>query len=159
MKILISEIQSKKSIRPEGYIEEIMALGHVEGEYLVVDKKRQYFELFKKYSPATALSGKSCCGNSSREQKIPQFDRITPQYALPPVTTQVKNAFGAATRVLSNIVNNHRIMAEEDVILQRKSICESCEFWLKDKQRCTKCGCYTALKIKLSSESCPIKKW
>ena len=40
---------------------------------------------------------------------------------------------------------------------QRLTICKGCEHW--DGKRCGKCGCFTALKVRLKSESCPVGKW
>lgn len=40
---------------------------------------------------------------------------------------------------------------------KRMEICKTCEHW--DGKRCGKCGCFTALKVRLKSQSCPVGKW
>lgn len=52
-------------------------------------------------------------------------------------------------------------VVDQDVLDQRISICESCEFFVKTSLggRCQQCGCVTKLKTKLLSENCPIGKW
>jgi hypothetical protein len=49
-----------------------------------------------------------------------------------------------------------------DILLKRKEICSSCEFWDKNgfagTGKCNKCGCSVA-KLYLPASECPIKKW
>jgi hypothetical protein len=51
------------------------------------------------------------------------------------------------------------LVRTEDPALAEKrlAICKGCEHW--DGNRCRKCGCFTALKVRLKSESCPVGKW
>lgn len=46
---------------------------------------------------------------------------------------------------------------------RRLAVCKSCEFWDKEGMagtgKCTKCGCSTQAKLRLSTASCPEKKW
>lgn len=39
----------------------------------------------------------------------------------------------------------------------RRAVCEACDQWLHG--RCTKCGCYTFAKTRLTNERCPLGKW
>jgi len=40
---------------------------------------------------------------------------------------------------------------------RRLSICRGCEHF--NGTRCLKCGCFSALKVRLATEHCPIGKW
>jgi len=40
---------------------------------------------------------------------------------------------------------------------KRLEICTACEFY--SENRCTKCGCYLAVKTHLKAANCPVGKW
>jgi hypothetical protein len=42
---------------------------------------------------------------------------------------------------------------------RRRSICNGCDFFNQAQQRCTRCGCFMAIKTYLKAASCPIGKW
>tara|TARA_R100001510_G_C7618614_1_gene180068 strand:- start:186 stop:485 length:300 start_codon:yes stop_codon:yes gene_type:complete len=42
---------------------------------------------------------------------------------------------------------------------QRLSDCNSCEYLIKEKMRCGKCGCLIEHKAKWKTTTCPINKW
>ena len=42
---------------------------------------------------------------------------------------------------------------------QRLSDCNSCEYLVRDKMRCGKCGCLIEHKAKWKTTTCPINKW
>lgn len=42
---------------------------------------------------------------------------------------------------------------------KRKAICDKCDAYNKAQQRCTKCGCFIAVKAFLRAASCPLGKW
>jgi len=46
---------------------------------------------------------------------------------------------------------------DEEVLKMRWDLCSSCEF-LKDG-KCTECGCWMRVKLKLQMSFCPIGKW
>ena len=50
------------------------------------------------------------------------------------------------------------IIYDEAILKERWDACLSCEF-LTEKNRCTKCGCYMAVKHKIAHASCPVGKW
>lgn len=41
----------------------------------------------------------------------------------------------------------------------RRAICGACEFWDRQKDRCTKCGCFAKAKLRLAAQHCPIHRW
>jgi hypothetical protein len=51
------------------------------------------------------------------------------------------------------------VKASDEDANRRKEICEKCEFFNKSQQRCTKCGCFMAVKVYLKASNCPINKW
>ncbi len=46
-----------------------------------------------------------------------------------------------------------------EVSQERLKICGGCEYYLKDRDKCEKCGCFMAFKTMVMSASCPIDKW
>lgn len=42
---------------------------------------------------------------------------------------------------------------------RRLSICEGCEHFDHDQNRCRVCGCFANLKARIEREHCPIGKW
>lgn len=41
----------------------------------------------------------------------------------------------------------------------RRKICQACEFWDQEQDRCTKCGCFARAKLMLAAQHCPINRW
>ena len=58
-------------------------------------------------------------------------------------------------RGMSNRLKNILIY-DEDIINERRSICNECEFKLG--ANCRKCGCFISAKTRVNT-SCPIGKW
>lgn len=54
-------------------------------------------------------------------------------------------------------------IADEKLYNDRKSVCATCEEWdtkgFFNMGKCNQCGCNTAVKLKLATESCPLGKW
>jgi hypothetical protein len=82
-----------------------------------------------------------------------------PEFTLPPVTQQLVTASKAAGRAIKAAVSGERVMADAETVAWREAICSECEFWMADRKRCSKCGCHTGAKIRLSTEKCPEGKW
>lgn len=139
MKVLLSDIKEKAKERPEGYTEEVINSGMVDGQYLVI-KNSRYNELLNKYNKGERPIQKQCCNK------------------MPPLTKQLSNAAGAAKRIIKNVMTNEPIKATEDQIKQREEICRKCNYCAPNG-RCTLCGCFLAWKAKLSTEHCPAQKW
>jgi hypothetical protein len=53
--------------------------------------------------------------------------------------------------------------ASEELVQNRLSICQACEFWNPEgfggTGKCTKCGCSTWAKLRMATERCPVGKW
>jgi hypothetical protein len=77
---------------------------------------------------------------------------------LPSTGEILKNA---AKSVLGNVAQavkgEVRVSTEEAA--RRLEICSRCEFFRASDQRCSKCGCFMALKTYLKAEKCPTDKW
>jgi len=59
-------------------------------------------------------------------------------------------------KTVKGFVNNPRFASPEEK-QRRMEICKECEHFTGS--RCRKCGCYLAMKTKIKSAQCPIKKW
>lgn len=49
--------------------------------------------------------------------------------------------------------------ATPEQIEQRQATCKGCEFSGGVINRCSKCGCVIAAKVRLKGEHCPVGKW
>jgi hypothetical protein len=49
------------------------------------------------------------------------------------------------------------VTPESDMSRRRLEVCKTCENWTG--RTCKVCGCFTALKVRLPAEACPIGKW
>lgn len=54
---------------------------------------------------------------------------------------------------------NPGLHVTEEVIVQRMSICEGCDRFIKATKQCRECGCIMTMKTRLSNASCPLHKW
>lgn len=78
-----------------------------------------------------------------------------PEPPLPSVGTMAKNVITAGIKAVSAGAPQ-RPKEEQDSILE---ICKQCEFWRVSDNRCSKCGCFLKLKVKLATEHCPVERW
>lgn len=87
---------------------------------------------------------------------------------MPSMFQMAKNAASAIRGELKNVAAGGQQISREEVE-NRMKICDGCEFFTpnipelseaeKNDRRCVKCGCYMALKHRLTSSSCPVGKW
>ena len=77
-----------------------------------------------------------------------------------PSTFQMaKNLSSDIIKNIKSVSQGNSLSVSDAVINNRKNICNSCEFFEKGSDRCTKCGCNVAVKTYLKASSCPIGKW
>ena len=50
-------------------------------------------------------------------------------------------------------------LATEEEAQRRQAICKACPQWNAAKEVCTACGCHTAAKTRLASQTCPKSMW
>ena len=77
------------------------------------------------------------------------------KHELPSRSQMARNALKAAGELFQK---GFKVASKEEQS-ERISICEQCEFFKKDQQRCVKCGCHLQWKTRMKSWSCPLKKW
>lgn len=82
--------------------------------------------------------------------------RKAPSSAPPPVRKQVLSAGRALVDEARAVTRKVEPVPGEEVE-RRLAICKSCDHWTG--RRCRVCGCLTALKARLRSQSCPRGKW
>ena len=78
---------------------------------------------------------------------------------MPPAAEIAMHAGHSGYRAASAVLLGHTLKVTDEQQAQRLEICASCEFYHAAKQRCTRCGCYTAAKSWLKTEKCPVGKW
>jgi hypothetical protein len=123
------------------YRDKLIANGSLTNEYLFIDI--HVANIIRSQFGKGPVEPTGCCGRKN----------------LPPITEQAKNLAGAIGRTANALIEGKQIKRsnqEQDKVL---GICRECEFYIKEKQRCSKCGCYLAMKIKLEQEVCPVGKW
>jgi len=73
------------------------------------------------------------------------------------LTEMAANAAAAAGRVVVAFKGGDQIIADGPEHARRLAICRDCP--LIKGNTCSACGCFTAAKTKLATESCPKGKW
>lgn len=58
-----------------------------------------------------------------------------------------------------DLVNPETEYVDENIAIERLSICKSCPELIKTTHQCKKCGCLMHLKTKLKKATCPLEKW
>lgn len=91
-----------------------------------------------------------------RMQKLSSSSR---NVSYPSIPQMAKNLGRDIVKNIQSVASGNAINAEQTQIDKRKSICNGCEFFNKQSERCLKCGCYMAVKVYLKASSCPIGKW
>ena len=79
------------------------------------------------------------------------------QNSMPSLAEMGKNLMQTAVDTVKSVAAGDGATAQEEQANTRLKICESCEFY--QNTRCTKCGCYMAVKTHLKAASCPVGKW
>jgi hypothetical protein len=78
----------------------------------------------------------------------------------PGLLDKASNLVMATGRATKALAAGKQIMASQDEVARRLSICRCCEFFKESPaMRCLKCGCFLNLKTRLETEHCPIRKW
>lgn len=80
----------------------------------------------------------------------------TVQPAVTPPTPERRLGFKHYLSALPKIATA-AVTLESDMSRRRLEICKTCENWTG--RTCKVCGCYTAMKVRLPAEACPIGKW
>jgi len=84
------------------------------------------------------------------------------QEDLPGIFEMGLSLFKDTSKLVRNALKGKKTLVPEDIVEQRLTQCDSCEYLLttnKNRTRCTKCGCFMDIKAHIASASCPIFKW
>jgi hypothetical protein len=134
-KISLFSIQANSKNRLDGYIDEVMKRGTVDGDFITLSEEDfQYIR-----------------NNFSKKDTV--------EIRLPKITTMAKTAITST----ANWISNGAKKVSDEVIQERLLACKGCEFWnsgaFNNTGRCMKCGCSTWVKLRMDTEKCPIGKW
>jgi len=77
--------------------------------------------------------------------------------AFPSTAKMAKSLALSFVNVVGEAFKTGKIVASKELIQNRMSICDGCEF--KKDLRCVLCGCYLTYKVGLAAESCPKGNW
>jgi hypothetical protein len=78
---------------------------------------------------------------------------------MPSPIQMAKNVAKTTIDTVKSIAAGNPLNVSDEEVNRRKSICNECSFFNKAQERCSKCGCYMAIKTYLKSATCPIGKW
>lgn len=91
---------------------------------------------------------------------IPPPDDIATEIpSLPNMAEMAKNVLKSLGRVVKSAAKGDGIRLGKEAAEARLAICRACPFFRSTDERCSKCGCYMAVKTYLRAERCPIGKW
>lgn len=79
--------------------------------------------------------------------------------SLPSMTAMAKNVLGSLGRVVQAVATGQNVRLGKAAAEARLAICKVCPFFRHVDERCSKCGCYMAVKTYLRAEKCPVGKW
>ena len=79
------------------------------------------------------------------------------QNSLPSIVEMGKNLAKTLADTVKSVAAGEGAMTAEDQANARLKICQACEFYVNE--RCTKCGCFMAVKTHLKAANCPVGKW
>jgi hypothetical protein len=78
---------------------------------------------------------------------------------LPSIANMAFNVGQSIARNVQSVAAGNSLNLPADEANKRLNICKGCEFFLSEQSRCSKCGCYMAVKTYLKAERCPVGKW
>lgn len=90
---------------------------------------------------------------------IPLTEVKREEPALPPATTMAKNLISSIGQVAKQAIQGKGVYNNEEIAQRRLGRCNKCEFFRKSDQRCSRCGCWMAVKTYLKAMECPLKYW
>lgn len=129
-KIALAQLEEAAKERPEGYMDEVVRRGFVEGEFVYLTK-----------------------------QALQTLQKLYAKGKQPPsVAAMIKSATVAMGKEARAIAKGEDGVSAEEVT-RRLAICKPCSSYLEAQGRCSECGCYMKFKARLRTQNCPRKKW
>ena len=134
MKLLIAKIHEAAKYRPEGYTEDVMSRGVIDGHSLEITSEA-LAELRAIYRP---------------KEEPP----------LPSLPTRIANLTGQALQEALNVAQGVDPVTPEEAA-KRIEICRSnvCGKWRASDETCSMCGCPMLKKAPWRSAVCPVGLW
>jgi hypothetical protein len=116
--------------------------------------------LFDKFKDKKPLKNYLEITNEEYQEELRKQNivRTNPKNDMPSAAQQAINLAGSLGRAASTMVKGGNVKSKIDTIVERLSICKSCEF-MNEQERCSKCGCQLFAKVTLATEKCPEGKW
>lgn len=102
---------------------------------------------------------KNTIKSAIQQNRINRLASSTKGNAMPGLKQMAKNLSNDIIKNVKSVAAGNSLTTESSEGDRRKAICESCEFFNKSQDRCSKCGCYLAVKAYLKASSCPMNKW
>jgi len=78
---------------------------------------------------------------------------------MPTIGAMARNLAQSVSRNVQSVSAGNNLRLTQEEANSRLDICNTCEFFNKVQSRCTKCGCFMAVKTYLKAEKCPIGRW
>jgi hypothetical protein len=72
---------------------------------------------------------------------------------------EVQNFSEQIRNTAAGVISGERIFVSEEIATSRFSICQSCDQFLLESNRCKMCGCFMKYKTKVNLAKCPAGKW
>ena len=63
------------------------------------------------------------------------------------------------SNVMTEYARRGLIVADEEKMNMRMTLCSECKSFDKNSARCGLCGCFMKVKVRLEASKCPIAKW
>ncbi len=79
--------------------------------------------------------------------------------AMPSMGTITRNIAQSVVHNIQSVAAGNALRLTEEEANARLEICKTCEFFNSIQSRCTRCGCFMAVKTYLKAEKCPVGKW
>lgn len=98
-------------------------------------------------------------GFTNRSRSIKNLKKEEPKKKLPSKAKMVANLAKSLVKNTKAALSGDDLVADAELKNRRMDLCRACAWFIKDGQRCGKCGCVVPLKAYLAQESCPIGKW
>jgi hypothetical protein len=99
-------------------------------------------------------------GDDRRRARIVELSADPPAAAAyPPPATQARNLAGAVGRAVIAAARGEAVRVDEAEYARRLEVCRGCSNFDAARNRCRRCGCRTAAKLRLAREACPEGKW
>lgn len=78
---------------------------------------------------------------------------------MPSLPQQGINLSRAVFDILQETLKGGDLLVSEFESQRRYDICQACEHFYAQQERCKKCGCFMKKKVEFTASKCPVDKW